>query len=303
MIARGHRGENIFQTDRDKERFLEKLGEVIEKFNLRLHCFVLMNTHYHILLETPAGNLSKSMHNLNTSYSNWFKTKYNIIGSIFQGRFKSILVEKEDYLLLLSSYIHLNPVRAGIVKIPEDYRWSSFKDYISEQKKFRLLFTETIMGMFSGNQQSYKAFVYSWMEKEIEDEEIYGKHSILGSEDFRNSILDHVGYTVKNIEVRETPFLAHLIKLKVEDIKSVLLGTFKISEAELYSKKKGNIYRKLFLYALKKYSDLNLREIGKIFEMDYSAVSQMVKRFVLESKENDRIKSMIEKLKEKLKKS
>jgi len=107
VISRGTGRDKIFLNDKDKLKFLEKLGEAVDKFNLKIHSYVLMNNHYHLLKETPEGNLSKAMHYINTSYSNWVKSKHQIIGSVFQGRYKSILVEKEAYFLTLSAYIHL----------------------------------------------------------------------------------------------------------------------------------------------------------------------------------------------------
>ena len=97
VISRGERRENIFTCPEDKDKFLKKLAETVEKYKLFLHAYVLMDNHFHLLLETPQANLSKAMHHLNTSYANWFRFKYRLVGSVFQGRFKAILVEKDSY--------------------------------------------------------------------------------------------------------------------------------------------------------------------------------------------------------------
>ncbi len=116
VISRGENREIIFNNDFDKYTFLKKTEEAVIKYCLKIHSFVLMNNHVHFLIETPFGNISKPMHNINTSYTNWYKAKYQKIGSVFHGRFKSILVEKEVHMLTVSTYIHLNPVRAKIVE-------------------------------------------------------------------------------------------------------------------------------------------------------------------------------------------
>ena len=297
VFSRGERRDNIFFDDRDNLKFLEKLWEAIDKFNLKIHCYALMANHYHLLIETPEGNLSKAMHYINTSYSNWLKSKHQIIGSVFQGRYKSILVEKESYLLTLSAYIHLNPVRAKIVNNPEKYRWSSFNDYLKIEKSIHRIFSDDILKKFSGGRNAYKAFVYNFMIKgnEILKDNISGKHAILGGNEFRDKMIKKFTSDTKKSEMREKPDLKHLSKLNREDIKNIILRTFQLKEKELLIKKRGNIYRKIYLYGLKKYTDLSLREIGELSEMDYAAVCQMVKRFLLDSEKNTKLKLIMKK--------
>lgn len=298
VLSRGERSENIFFDDNDKLKFLEKLGAAVDKFNLKIHCYALMNNHFHLLLETPEGNLSKAIHYINTSYSNWFKSKHQIIGSVFQGRYKSILVEKETYLLTLSAYIHLNPVRAGIVTKPEQYRWSSFNNYLKNDKSIHWIFSGDILKMFSGKQEAYKTFVYRFMTRgvEIRKEDFRGKHSILGRKEFSEKMIKKIKFGIKKSDLREKPDLKHLNKLSTEDVKNIILRTFKVKEKDLSIKKRGNIYRKIYLYGLKKYTNSSLREIGDLSAMDYAAVAQMVKRFILDSERNYKLRLIVEKL-------
>jgi putative transposase len=297
IISRGERRDNIFLDDRDRLKFLEKLGETARKFSLKIHCYVLMNNHFHLLLETPEGNLSTAMHYLNTSYSNWFKSKHHIIGSIFQGRYKSILVEKELYLLILSAYIHLNPFRAGIVGNPGEYAWSSFMSYTGKAKFNSWIFTDDILKMFLGRRDEYREFVFNQTIKdnEIKQKDIRGEHAILGRKEFRERIKKQLQSGFRGDDIREKPDLKHLNKLTVNDIKNIILNSFHAKEEELFLKKKNNDYRKLFLYGLRKYTQLSLKEIGELCEMDYVAVFQMIKRFVLDSVSNSELKKMLEK--------
>ena len=151
-----------------------------------------MNNHYHLLLETPYANLSKAMHYLNTSYSNYFKAKYSLVGSIFQGRYKSIVINSDAYLLVLSAYIHLNPVRAAIVKSPEEYHWSSYSNYISRDMHVSWLRTNIILENYDINE--YHAYVINKYRTDIicNTEEIYGKNGVLGSDEFIEDIKDRV---------------------------------------------------------------------------------------------------------------
>ncbi len=95
-----------------------------------LHAYALMDNHYHLLIETPYANIKQVMQNINTSYTVYANKRHRRAGHLFQGRYKAFIVDKESYLLELGRYIHLNPVRAGIVRRPGDYRWSSYEEYI-----------------------------------------------------------------------------------------------------------------------------------------------------------------------------
>ena len=126
VTARGDRRETIFEDDADRERFLELLGEVVALFNWQCHAYCLMGNHYHLVIGTPDGNLSKGMRQLNGVFTQWSNRRHRRTGHLFQGRFKAILVDADSYLLELTRYVVLNPVRAGMVKQPSDWPWSSF---------------------------------------------------------------------------------------------------------------------------------------------------------------------------------
>ena len=115
MLARGNEGRPIFVDDRDRSRFLDLLAETAERFDLAVFAYVLMGNHYHLLLRTRLPNLSKAMQWLGVSYTSRFNRRHSRSGHLFQGRFKSILVQDEAYMLRLSCYIHRNPVRAGLI--------------------------------------------------------------------------------------------------------------------------------------------------------------------------------------------
>ena len=127
ITSRGDRREAIYDDDVDREVFVGVLAEAIERYNWVCHGFCLMTNHYHLLIETVEGNLSQGMRHLNGVYTQASNRRHKRNGHLFQGRFKGILVDKDAYLLELSRYVVLNPVRASMVDSPEKWHWSSYK--------------------------------------------------------------------------------------------------------------------------------------------------------------------------------
>mgnify|MGYP000468063423 FL=1 len=127
VTSRGDGREDIFIDDSDRQIFLAVLQQVYERFNWQCYSYCLMSNHYHLLINTPEGNLSQGMRQLNGVYTQRFNRSHNRVGHVFQGRYKAILVQKDSYLLELSRYIVLNPVRAGMVRFAKDWPWSSYR--------------------------------------------------------------------------------------------------------------------------------------------------------------------------------
>jgi REP element-mobilizing transposase RayT len=127
VTSRGNAREAIFRVDPDRELFLEVLGATVERFGWVCYAYCLMTNHYHLLLETPEPNLSRGMRHLNGVYTQGFNRRHMRVGHVLQGRFKSIVVEKESHLLELARYVVLNPVRAKMVRSARDWPWSSYR--------------------------------------------------------------------------------------------------------------------------------------------------------------------------------
>lgn len=127
VTSRGNERSAIFRDDRDRDRFLSILGRVVGDQFWRLHAYCVMGNHYHLLLETPRGNLSSGMQRLNGRYTQWFNFRHRRSGHLFQGRYKAILVERDPHLLELCRYVVLNPVRAGIVESAGGWPWSNYR--------------------------------------------------------------------------------------------------------------------------------------------------------------------------------
>ncbi len=171
VTARGNERKDIFKSNRDREEFLEYLQSAVERYGAIIHVWCLMNNHYHLLLETPQGNLSQVMQHVNGAYTNYFNTKRKRSGHLFQGRYKAILVEADEYAVELPRYIHLNPVRIGAVADPEQYRWSSCVDYVGCRKTYAWLKRDFILGYFGAVESEaipkYRNSVKDMLEKDV----------------------------------------------------------------------------------------------------------------------------------------
>lgn len=163
VTSRGNSREAIYLEDGDKELFLGVLVDVRNRFNWRVHAYCLMGNHYHLLIETQDGNLSKGMRQLNGVYSQSFNRIHGRVGHVFQGRYKAIMVQKEAYLLELARYIVLNPVRARMVRSAKDWSWSSYRATAGQSNDPEWLETEWILSGFSSSkkvaQDRYRKFV------------------------------------------------------------------------------------------------------------------------------------------------
>src|SRR4030042_3763058 len=188
VTARGNERRKIFFSQRDYEKFLSYLTDALQKYGVILHAFVLMTNHYHLIIETPKANLSSFMHSINSAYTTYFNIKRKRAGHLFQGRYKALLIDVDNSLLVLYRYLHLNPVRAGIAERPESYRYSSYRAYIFP-KEGGMVFRDLIWGMVAKGRKdgsrSYREFVeLGLIEKPRSPfEKVYGG-GILGGKTF-----------------------------------------------------------------------------------------------------------------------
>lgn len=279
IIARGNRKEDIFYSDEDKRLFQEKMNKTFQKYSLICYAYCLMDNHYHLFLKTPKANLSKAMHYLNASYANYFSARYRLSGPLFQGRYKSILVDQDEYSIVLSAYIHLNPYQAGIKDWP-NYPASSLSDYLGKRTPLiENLNTRFILQQFhlqlTHARRLYLKYLQDNLNLKYPKEEI--KYSIaLGSETFLKKIEQHISSYGRNREIQATNLV---FQSSPEKVISQISQTFQISKEAVFRKKRGNTYRLLAIYLIKNNTPLSLQEIGKIFTMDYTAVSQAARRF------------------------
>ena len=148
ITSRGNEKKPIFRDEIDRNIFLDILNTVNKRYNWLCHAYCLMNNHYHIVIETPDGNLSKGMRQLNGVYTQVFNKRHHRVGHIFQGRYKAILIQKDSHLLEVCRYVVLNPVRAKAVKSPEEWEWSSYRATAGLKKSHSCLTTDWVLSQF-----------------------------------------------------------------------------------------------------------------------------------------------------------
>jgi REP element-mobilizing transposase RayT len=170
ITSRGNAKQSIFLDDWDRENFLTVLATVVDRYNWLCHAYCLMHNHYHLVVETPDANLSSGMRQLNGVYTQKFNNRHERVGHLFQGRYKSILVEKHRHLLSLCRYVVLNPVRSGTVRRPEEWAWSSYGPTIGSRNCPSFLTTEWILSQFGDNAREamakYRRFVLDGLRAE-----------------------------------------------------------------------------------------------------------------------------------------
>lgn len=159
VTSRGDRREDIFFDVKDREVWLEVLTNTCDRFNWVVHSYCQMTNHFHLLVETVESNLSAGMRQLNGVYTQKFNRRHQVVGHLFQGRYKAILVQKDSHLLQLSRYIVLNPVRAGLVKVPAEWPWSSYRSSIGDEPSPAWLNTDWLLAQFAAQgSKARKAF-------------------------------------------------------------------------------------------------------------------------------------------------
>lgn len=187
VTARGNARQDIFLDDDDRQRFLGVLDRVVSRFHLLLHAYCLMDNHFHLVVETPEANLSKAMRQLNGVYTQVFNRRHRRVGHVLQGRFKAIVVEREGYLLELCRYVVLNPVRAGLIRQPDTYPWSSYRATAGLASAPACLTVDWLLSQFgrqrSAAQTKYRAFVAEGIGQESPWEQVQGQ-VLLGSDRF-----------------------------------------------------------------------------------------------------------------------
>jgi len=282
ITGRGNERKSIFFTEKDYEKFREYIRHASLKYDFILHCYVLMRNHYHLVGETPKVNISAVMHYINSSYTTYINKKRGRSGHLFQGRYKSILVDRDSYLLELSRYVHLNPLRAGIAEKPDEYLWSSYRAYIDSTRD-DIVQRDFIWRMISPSSKDAPAQYRTFVEQAIgvSQESPFAQTrgmAILGDQRFVQDVICRMGST--KIEGREISFR--------EELKSPMLMPVTVLEVmshallvpiEVLIDKKRH-YRNLAVYLIKKYTTLPNIAIGQLFgNISYSAVSQIAIRF------------------------
>ena len=307
VMNRGRRGENVFLTKEDYQSFIKLLEELDEVFNIKVAAYCLMPNHYHLVVQTPDANLSRSMRHLNGIYTQCYNRRHGYDAPLFKGRCKSILVETDSYALELVRYIHRNPLKAGIVESLEKYQWSTHKSYLSNAEKWKWLYKDYILRLFSESRQEsirlYKQFVLKESPEDINN--IFARKnlpSVIGSKTFIDRIKEKY-FNADNFE--EVPEVKSLAP-DIDRIKKYVCKEYNIKNKDLEISRRGyfNEPRNVSIYLIRNLRNDTLKRAGEQFGIDkYSTVSSIVARVKFEMNSNRIFKKRVEALKERITKS
>ena len=302
VMNRGNRRGKIFLSDYDREKFLKYLSIITERFFIKVHTYCLMDNHYHLLIETPEPNLSRAIKYLNGSYAMYVNTKRKKSGHIFQGRFKSVIIEADEYLKHLSRYIHLNPVRAKVVEKVSDYKWSSYRAFIGEEKASECLETGWLLSCFGGKDNgrgNYRRFVENIDVSAVENPYMDAVSGyILGSQHFVEWIKST--FLSGKKDEKEVPQLKKLKSRPTPDVVvKKLCEEFGCAQELLIKKgRKRNIDRDVAIYLCKDTCGISCKELGGYFgNVSGATITMSYNRIETEIVKNKQIRARVGKAK------
>jgi putative transposase len=285
MMNRGASRQRIFLNENDRKDFLNLLGETSDMFTIQIHAYCLLDNHYHLLIHTPQGNISRSMRHLNGVYTQRFNRKHGTDGSIFRGRFKAILIDADSYLLEVTRYIHLNPVRANIVGTPEQYPWSSHNAYLEKPQSLSWLLRDEVLGRFGEklNQsiKSYREFIQAGIPSDIEEFYTMKRRPIiLGAERFKDWVRTKlISSGEEDYEIPEAKGLHSSIS--ANHVIDIIMKSYKVGKETLERVHRGkwNEPRDVAIYLCRKECGLTLKEIAtKLGITAYTTISMAYRR-------------------------
>ena len=279
-MQRGNDGILIFRDDHDRRTFLQMLGEEVVRSRWILHEFSLMGNHYHLMIGTPECTLSKGMHRLLTRYVQRFNKRHGRRGHLFEGRFKSILVEEDTYGVVLSRYIALNPVRARLCERPEQWEWSSYAARIGLAPCPSWLSTEPLMTKFGATsaeqQRAYRAFVLEAAGLKDDLEQSTVAQLFLGSDSFIHRVQQIIDGTERSEDLPRAQ--VHPGRPELDDVVTAVASTFDTT-TETIRDTHGTLERRLVAYLAFEEGLVPLRHIARALGMTSAGgVSTLVAR-------------------------
>lgn len=290
VILRGNARQDIFFEDEDRYRFCFLVQEGVERFRHRVVAFCLMTNHVHLAVQVTDVPLSRIVQNVSFRYTRWINRRRNRSGHLFQGRYKAFVVDADPYLLELVAYIHLNPVRAGMVENADDFRWSSHRAYLG-METVPWLYMELVLGQFSKERakarRELKRFVDA-RSSEGHRDEFHGETStdsrFIGDDEFVDGILRQ-----EDTRLPRKPSLGTIL--------AVAGRLYDLTENELSApgqKRRSSEARMLAAWAVREMSDATLAELAKRMGRDASAMSAAAMRFDRRMKQDVELSEKVE---------
>jgi REP element-mobilizing transposase RayT len=310
VTCRGNERKKIFLDDQDYQDFLEKLSLSLEIYNVSLLAYVCMPNHFHLLATTPEGNLSQFMRHFNISYTSNFNRRYRRVGHLYQGRYKAFLIDADNYLLEVSRYIHLNPIRTKVfAKKSFEEKWdvllrhpySSLRGYFSLRKRSEFVDYKDVLGYMGRDnrkgREAYRQFVRWGIAAKTDNPLELGRgHGVVGGDDFIEWIKGK--FSSKGKAEREQPGLRELRKeKKPEELIEHYAQMIGKETGEICKRGRKTIERAMLMEVLYRYCELTQPEIGRLVGgIDYSAVSQARKRLQIRMEREPKLRKRFDTL-------
>lgn len=296
VMNRGTGKRNIFSSNSHYQYFLSLLADTRERFNAEWHAYCLMGNHYHLLVRTPDGNLQRIMRHVNGLYTQYFNRSEDRDGPLFRGRYKAILVDSDAYWLMLSRYVHRNPLESGLVKNLSDYRWSSYPAHIGLVEPQSWLKTEYVLQAI-GKRNRHKRYI-SYVTNQRDDVLIAHYNtskvgSILGGDEFRKKVL------AGRIPETDIPELKEMRALPgIENIVEVVCRRLDVDESEIWQSRRGksvtNPARAIVMYLCQTVSDMRLAEIANAFGLkSYAGAGSVIRKLKIRIDQDKKLAKLV----------
>jgi putative transposase len=297
IISRGNNRQFIFRDDQDRKKYLERLAWYCQEKEVHLLAYCLLTNHVHLLLQTPKGNLSKMMQPFQTSYTTYFNKRHRRSGHVFEQRYKAFVVDKDNYLLQVSRYIHLNPVQAKLVQRPRDYSWSSYRAYVRE-KTSSWLHREVILEQLGGKAKERLLTYRHYVEGAINSGKAWEPLPVIGQ-----AFVGDEGFA-RQAKRKSVTANASKEKYNLREIVQAVGQGLRLEENDLRkSLRKEEIQkgREILMYLARRHGEISLKELVDFLSVkEMSTVSHGVKRAEVRLKEDRDFRQSVDRILKKL---
>lgn len=308
IMNRGGRGKTVFEDLFDRRGFLRLLGESSQMWNIEIHAYSLLDNHYHLLICTPEANLSRAMRHIDGVYTQRFNKHHDLDGQLFRGRYKSILIDKDNYLLEVIRYIHLQPVRAGLFLNPIEHKWTSHRAFMLKYFCPSWLKINVVLSLFGYEGKEANKELDKFVKKGLPEkiEKFYSRQRllpILGSEKFEKLIQDK--FIKRNRLSYEIPQRKTAGKKpSIDEIVRAVAIEYKLPAKKIMLAARGipNEPRNLAIYLSRKLGGYKLTEIAACFNLaGYTGVSSTLGRVNKQLLVDKRLRTNLEEIQDLLK--
>lgn len=284
VMNRGARHQDIFFNDTHRTLFLELLRELFEDYGIETHAYCLMDNHYHLLLHTPFGNLSRGIRHLNGVYTQRFNRLEGFDGALFRGRYKAIVVDADNHLQQVSRYIHRNPLEANMIEDLESYAWSSYPAYLRRTKKPNWLAISTVLSYFGRRSARYQTYVEAGVDTETQ--KFYTRQHlspIMGGKPFKEQLLKAAEYdALESVESRRV-----MTRVPIAEIERRICQAYGVPIKRLHESIRGqkNEPRLVTMYLARKLGGMTYPAIATHFNLGhYKSATSAITRVEQDTK-------------------